>query len=35
MTFIDQYGRLFGRINLFDAAALIGVVETVALAVVG
>jgi Domain of unknown function (DUF4330) len=35
MAFIDERGRLFGRINVFDAAVVAGVVATLALAVVG
>jgi hypothetical protein len=35
MAIIDDRGRLFGRVNVFDAAAVAGVVATVALAFIG
>ena len=35
MAFIDARGRLFGRINVFDAAVLGGIVAAVALSFVG
>lgn len=35
MSFIDERGRVFGRLNLFDAAVLVGIAMSVALAITG